>query len=332
MRLRLRNLTILFVALIGAGLLASSARAAAPSNTSPPTITGTLEQGRTLNAHTGTWTNGPSTFFYRWQRCSADGTGCGNIDNATQRTYTLKANDVDQAVRVVVTASKADGQTSANSAATDVISSNAAPKSTTSPTVSGTTRPGEELTAAHGAWTGGVRSYAYQWWRCDQAGGTCTDAAGANGSTYGVRASDVGHTLRVVVTATNLAGSATATSAATGVVHVAPSVAPPRAPAVNRRLRIAIVFARFVRARVYVKFRVCDDSHRNLSIPERDSKRGVASHSRRFRTLVPPRNCTAMSRTWLPAPRFRHGRYVVTLWARDFAGLRSAPVARAFFR
>jgi hypothetical protein len=29
---------------------ASSARAAAPSNTSPPTITGTLEQGRTLNA------------------------------------------------------------------------------------------------------------------------------------------------------------------------------------------------------------------------------------------------------------------------------------------
>jgi hypothetical protein len=332
MRLHRRNLTILLVALVGAGLLASSARATIPSNTSPPTITGTLEQGRTLNAHTGTWTNSPSTFFYRWQRCSADGTGCGNIDNATQRTYTLKANDVDQTVRVVVTASNGDGQTSANSAATGVISSNAAPKNTTNPAVSGNPQVGEELTAAHGTWTGGVRSYAYQWQRCDQTGGSCTDAAGASGSTYGVRAADVGHTLRVVVTATNLAGSATATSAATGVAHVAPSVAPPKAPAVNHRPRIAIVLARFVGARVYVRFRVCDDSRRNLSIPERDSKRGVASHSRRFRTLVPPRNCTAMSRTWLPAPRFRHGRYVVTLWARDFAGLRSAPAARAFFR
>jgi hypothetical protein len=128
MRPQLRNISILLVAFVGAGLLAASARAAAPSNTSPPTITGTLEQGRTLTVRTGTWTNSPSTFFYRWQRCSADGTGCGNIDKATQRTYTLRANDVDQTVRVVVTASNGDGQTSANSAATDVISSNAAPE------------------------------------------------------------------------------------------------------------------------------------------------------------------------------------------------------------
>jgi hypothetical protein len=130
MRPQLRNISILLVAFVGAGLLAASARAAAPSNTSPPTITATLEQGRTLTVRTGTWTNSPSTFFYRWQRCSADGTGCGNIDKATQRTYTLRANDVDQTVRVVVTASNGDGQTSANSAATDVISSNAAPKNT----------------------------------------------------------------------------------------------------------------------------------------------------------------------------------------------------------
>ena len=27
-----------------------------------------------------------------------------------------------------------------------------------------------------------------------------------------------------------------------------------------------------------------------------------------------------------------HGRYVLTLWARDFAGLRSAPASRVFFR
>src|SRR5947207_13214932 len=138
MRVHLRNAAIMVVALAGASLLASSALGAAPGNTAPPTITGTLEQGKTLTARNGTWTNSPSTFFYRWQRCSADGAGCGNIDNATQRTYTLKANDVDQTVRVVVTASNGDGQTSANSAATDVISSNAAPKNMARPTVSGT--------------------------------------------------------------------------------------------------------------------------------------------------------------------------------------------------
>jgi hypothetical protein len=321
----------MLAALLGAGLLAASARGAAPSNTAPPTITGTAQQGRTLIARNGTWTNSPSTFFYRWQRCSVDGTGCANIDNAAQRTYTLKANDVDQTVRVVVTASNGDGQTSANSAATDVISSNAAPRNTANPTVSGDPQVGEELTAAHGTWTGGVRSYAYQWKRCDRTGAACTDAAGATGSTYGVRVTDVGHTLRVAVTATNLAGSATAASAATGVAHAAPSAVPPK-PAVNHRPRIAILFARFVGARVYVKFRVCDDSRRNLGIRERDSKRGVASYSRRFRTLTPPRSCAALSRTWRPAPRFRHGRFVVTLWARDFAGLRSAPTARAFSR
>jgi hypothetical protein len=194
MRPQLRNISILLVAFVGAGLLAASARAAAPSNTSPPTITGTLEQGRTLTVRTGTWTNSPSTFFYRWQRCSADGTGCGNIDKATQRTYTLRANDVDQTVRVVVTASNGDGQTSANSAATDVISSNAAPKNTANPAVSGKPQVGEELTAARGTWTGGARRFAYQWQRCDQTGAACTDAVGANGSTYGVRATDVGHT------------------------------------------------------------------------------------------------------------------------------------------
>ena len=88
-----------------------------------------------------------------------------NIDNATQRTYTLRSNDVDQTIRVVVTASNADGQTSANSAATDVISSNIAPKNTAAPAITSTAKVGEELTAGKGTWTGGARSFAFQWQR-----------------------------------------------------------------------------------------------------------------------------------------------------------------------
>src|SRR5712691_9611620 len=187
MRMHLRNVIVALFALAAAGLLAASARAAAPSNSAPPTISGTLEQGRILTANRGTWTNAPLTYFYRWQRCAPDGTGCGNIDNAVQKTYTLTAADVDHTVRVVVTASNADGQTSANSKTTEVVSSNTVPKNTVRPSISGTAKVGEELTAARGTWTGGVRSYAYQWQSCDVTDEGCGDVSGATGTTYGVR-------------------------------------------------------------------------------------------------------------------------------------------------
>jgi hypothetical protein len=229
-----------------------------------------------------------------------------------------------------VTASNSDGQTSATSKISDVVSANTAPKNTVKPSVAGTAQPGEELTAANGTWTGGVRSFAYQWQRCDTAGVNCTDVAGATGKTYGVRGIDVDHTLRVVVTATNLAGSTNVNSDASAVVRT--PATPTAPPAANRRPTVVIISVRFIGARVYARFRVCDDSRRNLSIIQRDSKPRRASYVRRFRTLVPPRTCSALTRHWLPAVRFRHGRYTLTLWARDVAGLMSRPASRTFFR
>ncbi len=331
MKTLMKHGLVVLAALVGAGLLAASARAAAPSNTSLPTISGTPEQGKTLTASHGTWSNSPTSFSYRWQRCGADGTGCANIDNAAFQKYTLTAADVDHTVRVVVTASNGSGQASADSAVSDVVSANTPPKSTTRPTVSGTAQVGEQLTADHGTWTGGVRSYAYQWQRCDTTGTTCTDVTGATGQTYGIRSLDAGNTLRVVVTATNLAGSTNAGSDTTGIVQPA-STPPPVHMAVNHRPTITILSVRFVGARVYARVRTCDDSHHNLALPERDSKRGALAYTRRFRTLVPPSNCSVLTRSWLLAPRFRHGRYTLTMWARDFAGLISRPAARTFFR
>jgi hypothetical protein len=69
-----------------------------------------------------------------------------------------------------------------------------------------------------------------------------------------------------------------------------------------------------------------------VSILQRDSKPGVRSYGRSFRTLVPPRNCSTLTRSWVPAPRFRHGRYTVTLIARDAFRLTSLPARRTFFR
>jgi uncharacterized repeat protein (TIGR02543 family) len=113
-----------------------------PSNISPPTISGTPQQGQTLKASTGTWTNNPTSFGYQWNRCT---TSCVAITNATTSTYVPTSADVGDTLTVSVSASNAAGpggsSTSAptatvtsSSATTQVIAANAA--STNLPTES----------------------------------------------------------------------------------------------------------------------------------------------------------------------------------------------------
>jgi hypothetical protein len=207
------------------------------------------------------------------------------------------------------------------------------------PTVAGDAREGAVLTASEGKWKGKPKTFGYQWQRCDANGNGCGGISGATSRTYRVGAADVGHRLRVAVTATNESGSATAVSAATSVVSAAapppkpkPNPKPAPAPRANRAPTIVILSARFLGRRVYVRFRACDDSRKNLTILERDSKPGVLAYRRTFTTLVPPLPCGAYSRSWIPAPRFRHGRLTITLWARDKSGATSAPASRLFVR
>jgi hypothetical protein len=74
------------------------------------------------------------------------------------------------------------------------------------------------LTAGTGTWAGSPTSFAFQWQRCNAGGTSCADVVGATTGTYVLSAADAGATIRVVVTATNTAGSASAASAATTVV------------------------------------------------------------------------------------------------------------------
>jgi hypothetical protein len=97
-----------------------------------------------------------------------------------------------------------------------------APENASLPTISGTAQVGQTLTAGAGGWTGTQPiSYAYQWRRCDGAGTNCGDIGGATGTTYPLVAEDEGKTLRVGVTASNIAGSASADSAPSSVVEPA---------------------------------------------------------------------------------------------------------------
>jgi hypothetical protein len=193
-----------------------------PVNTMPPNVSGTPQVGQKLTASTGNWNgNQPITYAYQWQQCGASGGSCGPITGATGQTYISTSADVGHTLRVIVTASNADGSASATSAATGVVQSTSSPPANTaSPTISGTAQNGQTLHANPGSWSGTQTiSYAYQWQRCDINGSGCASIAGAIDPAYTLAGADVGSTMRVVVTAANSVGSASATSNATTVVQ-----------------------------------------------------------------------------------------------------------------
>jgi hypothetical protein len=194
-------------ALLASVAFVATASAVPPRERSQPTIEGKFQINETLTAGNGVWDNNPTTFEYQWQRCNAQGSGCANITGAATRTYRLVADDVDRTVRVVVTAANQDGEAAANSAPSPVVSGADAPRNTVRPAISGTARVGEELTVSNGTWTGGARTFTYQWQRCDANGAECVEIAGATARVYGARTADQGRTLRAQVTAENAAGS-----------------------------------------------------------------------------------------------------------------------------
>src|SRR3954468_24237932 len=107
--------------LVGA---AQSAHRTAPSNTSPPTISGSATLDSPLTASPGSWSGSdPQSFVYQWQRCDANGNNCADFGEARPKnTYNLDIKDSNHRIRVSVTASNSDGSASATSAPTAVVS------------------------------------------------------------------------------------------------------------------------------------------------------------------------------------------------------------------
>jgi hypothetical protein len=101
----------------------------------------------------------------------------------------------------------------------------AVPKNKTLPTISGVAEAGQTLTATRGTWSNSPTSFNFSWSRCDGSGNGCAAIAGATAKIYTPTATDVGHTLRVTVTAHNASGAGRATSAPTSIVS--PSGCPP---------------------------------------------------------------------------------------------------------
>jgi|GEM_PF-1576564 len=193
-----------------------------PVNTARPTVSGTATSGQTLSASPGIWAGSPTGFGYQWQRCDSSGANCSAIPGASSQSHVLAGADVGSRLRVSVLATSAAGESApASSAPTEVVTG--PPLNVVLPSISGTAKAGQTLTAGPGTWSGSPTGFGYQWQRCDSSGANCSALPGSNSSTYLLGEADVGTTLRVAVTASNSAGPSTTPSAQTAVVSQASS-------------------------------------------------------------------------------------------------------------
>ena len=113
-------------AFAGSGFAEGSAAQAnyAPTNTTPPAISGTAQVGQTLSASTGSWSyQSTPSYTYQWERCDSAGNNCAALSGSTSTTYGVGNDDVSHTLRVVVTAHNAQGTTAATSAQTAAVTS-----------------------------------------------------------------------------------------------------------------------------------------------------------------------------------------------------------------
>jgi hypothetical protein len=194
-----------------------------PTAVGDPRIIGVAREGDTLTTSDGVWSGpGPFTYTYAWGRCDRSFVDCGYIDGANARTFTVRSVDIGYRLWVHVTASNTGGSADAVSTYTALVVGRA-PSNVLLPDVDGEARLGAILVAEPGSWSGTAPiSYTYQWQVCDAAVAGCTNIDGQAGQVMRVGSVDLGDVVRVVVTATNVVGSASAASSGTDLVQAAP--------------------------------------------------------------------------------------------------------------
>jgi len=173
-----------------------------------PVIDGLPQVGRTLTARPGAWTPEPSSYTYQWLRN-------GNvIPGRTSSTYDVVAADLTATISVVVQPVLDNyiplARTSRSTIA--VYPATFGP-SRPVPTITGTQKVGQSLTADLAGWSPTPTSVSYQWLRNGAA------ISGATSATYVVTSEDLGNRVSVAATPAR-AGytSVSATSLETGLI------------------------------------------------------------------------------------------------------------------
>jgi RHS repeat-associated protein len=185
----------------------------------------TLDGQKATETRSVPTSGGSYSYAFQWQQCTTTaGSSCTNISGATASTYTIADADADNYLRVQVSASGATGTGTAYSALTSQIRAAGPPVNTALPIVSDSQshnppQEGDTLTSTTGTWTRYPTSYAYQWQYSTDGGLNWQNIAGATAASYTLPTGTyTGDKIRVQVTATNNAGSASAQSLPTAAV------------------------------------------------------------------------------------------------------------------
>jgi hypothetical protein len=177
-----------------------------PVNTVAPVISGSGIISYPLSCADGTWTGTPViTYTYQWKRNGID------IVGETNSTYILDNADYGNAITCEVTGTNAFGFSSAVS--NTITGTAIAPVNTVAPVIAGTNVVGSTLTTTKGTWTvDPTPLYTYQWYR------GASPISGATSDNYTLVQADAAQSITCIVTATNVAGTASATSNALTII------------------------------------------------------------------------------------------------------------------
>jgi hypothetical protein len=204
-----------------------------PSSLGLPAITGSPQEGKGQATDNGAWSGTPTAYSFQWKRCTTDGGACTAISGATGQAYTATSADVGATLRAFVTASNASGSATVASDPTFPVASSTPPVPAVAhkPVLLGAFEEGTTLTGTLGTWTGAPTSYSNLWRRCDAAGANCVDLTGQTTRSYTLSSADVGHRVKLRITATNGAGSGSYT--VTSLLVYGPAPAPTAIPSVS---------------------------------------------------------------------------------------------------
>lgn len=143
------------------------------------------------------------------------------------------------------------------------------PSNQSPPSISGEAEVGRILSASPGTWNGTEPlSYSYSWYRCDADGLDCSAVLNGTEPTYELVPADYAHRFKVMVTATNSAGSSSQDSSPTEAVT---DTTPPAAPTMTKPRRPRTLAT-------------------TIKVAWEQPEQGVAGYDLRFRTA--PRDAT----------------------------------------
>jgi hypothetical protein len=187
---------------------------AAPVETRPeplafPEISGVPAAGNTLTCSEGTWHAEPAvqSYSYHWYR---EGTQVGS-----ESKFTVGAEDRGLKLLCRVTAKNRVGSASADSEPVAIRGTKPEVRPGQLPTIGGALVVGETLSCAPGSWEGAPKpTFSYRWLR--------NGVVAAAGNSYVVQRTDRGDRLACEVTATNIEGGASATSAEVAIPAIPP--------------------------------------------------------------------------------------------------------------